>query len=210
MKTQKAIISFSKTKDHELADIGQAIANKMTNNPNYPTPTLSISDLQAAITAYSSALIQAQDGSKADVVAKNASRTTLENDLSALGNYVNLIADGDALKLQSSGFPLTKLPEPIGILDAPILTVHYGENAGEMGVEISPIAKASGYIVLYAVVPAPADNNDWSSKSMSSSKSTLTHLKSGNKYVFKAAALSSEANKMNIYNFSTPIEKIVP
>ena len=134
MKTQKAIISFSKTKDHELADIGQAIANKMTNNPNYPTPTLSISDLQAAITAYSSALIQAQDGSKADVVAKNASRTTLENDLSALGNYVNLIADGDALKLQSSGFPLTKLPEPIGILDAPILTVHYGENAGEMGV----------------------------------------------------------------------------
>ena len=210
MKTQKAIISFSKTKDHELADIGQAIANKMTNNPNYPTPTLSISDLQAAITAYSSALIQAQDGSKADVVSKNASRTTLENDLSALGNYVNLIADGDALKLQSSGFPLTKLPEPIGILDAPILTVHYGENAGEMGVEISPIAKASGYIVLYAVVPAPADNNDWSSKSMSSSKSTLTHLKSGNKYVFKAAALSSEANKMNIYNFSTPIEKIVP
>ena len=210
MKTQKAIISFSKTKDHELADIGQAIANKMTNNPNYPTPTLSISDLQAAITAYSSALIQAQDGSKADVVAKNVSRTTLENDLSALGNYVNLIADGDALKLQSSGFPLTKLPEPIGILDAPILTVHYGENAGEMGVEISPIAKASGYIVLYAVVPAPADNNDWSSKSMSSSKSTLTHLKSGNKYVFKAAALSSEANKMNIYNFSTPIEKIVP
>ncbi|MEI6146540.1 MAG: hypothetical protein D0531_02345 [Methylococcales bacterium] len=210
MKTQKAIISFSKTKDHELADIGQAIANKMTNNPNYPTPTLSISDLQAAITAYSSALIQAQDGSKADVVAKNASRTTLENDLSALGNYVNLIADGDALKLQSSGFPLTKLPEPIGILDAPILTVHYGENAGEMAIEISPIPKASGYIVLYAVVPAPADNNDWSSKTMSSSKATLTHLKSGNKYVYKAAALSSEANKMNIYNFSTPIEKIVP
>jgi len=210
MKTQKALISFVKTREHELSDIAQAIANKMTNNLIFSSPPISLIDLQAAIDAYSKALIQAQDGSKADTVTKNTYRLTLENDLSTLGNYVNLMSEGDLLKLQSSGFPLSKLPEPIGILEAPVLTMHYGENPGEMGIEISPIPKASGYIVLYAPVPAPADNNDWSSKTMSSSKATLTHLKSGSKYVYKATAISAEANKMNIYNFSTPIEKIVP
>ena len=210
MKTQKAIISFAKTKDHELTDLAQAIANKMTNNIHFSTPTISLSDLQAAIDAYSDALIQTQSGSKADTVTKNTYRLTLENDLSRLGAYVNLIADGDLLKLQSSGFPLSKLPEPIGILEAPILTVHYGDNPGEMGIEISPIPKASGYIVLYAPTPAPADNNDWNSKVLSSAKGILTHLKSETKYIYKAAAISSEANKMDIYNFSTPVEKIVP
>jgi hypothetical protein len=210
MKTQKAIISFARTKDHELGDIAQAIVHQMTNNINFSSPTIALSDLQAVIDAYSHALIQTQSGSKADTVTKNTYRLTLENDLSRLGAYVNLMADGDMLKLQSSGFPLSKLPEPIGILDAPVLTVHYGENPGEMGIEISPIPKASGYIVLYAPTPAPLDNNDWNSKNLSSAKGILTHLKSETKYVFKAAALSSEANKMDIYNFSTPIEKIVP
>ncbi len=210
MKTQKAIISFAKTKDHELTDTAQAIANKMTNNLNFSSPTISLIDLQAAIAAYSSALVQAADGSKADTATKNACRLTLENDLSTLGTYVNLIAEGDVVKLQSSGFPLSKLPEPIGILEAPILTVHYGDNPGEMAIEISPIPKASGYIVLYAPTPAPADNNDWNSKILSSAKGILTHLKSETKYVLKAAAISTEANKMDIYNFSTPVEKIVP
>jgi hypothetical protein len=210
MKTQKAIISFVKTRDHELADAAQAITNKMTNNLNFGNPSISLSDLQAAIDAYSNALIQTQSGSKADTATKNAYRLTLENDLSRLGAYVNLMADGDLLKLQSSGFPLSKLPEPIGILEAPVLTMHYGENPGEMGIEISPIPKASGYIVLYAPVPAPIDNNEWFNKTLSSSKGTLTHLKSETKYVYKAAAISAEANKMDIYNFSTPVEKIVP
>ncbi len=210
MKTQKAIISFSKTKDHELIDIAQTIANKMTNNPLFTSTPISLIDLQAAIAAYSSALIKAQNGSKEDTVTKNAYRVTLENELSTLGTYVNLIAAGNILKLQSAGFPLTKLPEPVGILEAPILTVSYGNNAGEMGINITPVPKASGYIILYAPTPAPADNNEWSSKTISSSKFTLTHLKSETKYVFKAAAMSAEANKMDIYNFSTPIEKIVP
>ena len=42
----------------------------------------------------------------------------------------------------------------------------------------------------------------------------LSHLKSGTKsgtkYVFKVTATSPEANKMNTYNFSNPVEKFVP
>ena len=38
MKTQKALISFVKTREHELGDIAQAIANKMTNNLIFTSP----------------------------------------------------------------------------------------------------------------------------------------------------------------------------
>ena len=38
----------------------------------------------------------------------------------------------------------------------------------------------------------------------------LSPLKSGTQYVFKATATSPEANKMNTYNFSNPVEKFVP
>ena len=120
------------------------------------------------------------------------------------------MAENDVVKLDSSGFPLSKLPEPIGILEAPNLTVYYGKNPGEISIEMSVIPKASGYIVLYSPLPAPGENAEWYDKLFSSVKGTLTNLKSETKYIFKAAAISSEANKMGTYNFSDSVEKLVP
>lgn len=210
MKTQKALISFAKVKDHEIANVAQNIVNKMTINAHFSQPTPTLISVQQTISTYADALLKAKDGSKQDTAYKNACRLNLENALSSLGSYVNLTAEADLVKLESSGFPLSKIPEPIGILAAPTITVTYGKNPGEIHIECSVIPNASGYIILYSPVPAPADNNEWYNKQWSSSKGTLTQLKSEIKYEFKAAAMSSEANKMGIYNFSDPVEKMVP
>ena len=211
MKTQKALIDFSKSKDRDLAHEAQNIVSKMTNNANFTNPTPSLATLQAAISAYADALVASNDGSKADTANKNAQRVALESYLSALAAYVNSTAAGDLVKLDSSGFALSKLPSPVGILDAPAtLTVDYGKNPGEVNIIIGTVERASGYIVLYTPLPAPADNDEWYSKLFSKSKGTLTHLNSAVKYVFKAAATSAEANKMGLYNFSNPVEKLVP
>jgi hypothetical protein len=210
MKTQKALISFVKVKDHELAHVAQNIINKMTSNAHFGEPKPALMSVQEIIITYSDALLKAKDGSKLDTAYKNACRLKLENALSSLGSYVNLTAETDIVKLESSGFPLSKIPEPIGILEAPTITVTYGNNPGEIHIECSVINKASGYIILYSPLPAPIDNNEWYSKQWSSSKGTLTQLKSEIKHVFKAAAMSAQANKMGIYNFSDPVEKMVP
>ena len=210
MKMQKALINFAKEKDHELANTAQNIVNKMTINPYFTNPTPPLATIQQAISDYASALVIAKDGSKADTANKNACRATLEGALYALGAYVNMIAQSDVVKLESSGFPISKQPEPVGILDAPTLTVRYGNNAGEIGIEIGIVPRSSGYIVLYSPLPAPVDNDEWYSKVFSSSKGTLTHLTSESRYVFKAAAISAIANKMGLYNFSNPVEKLVP
>ena len=210
MKTQKARISFVRVIDHELAIVGQNIVNKMTTNVNFSDPKPTLMSVQELIINYSDALLKAKDGSKLDTAYKNACRLNLENALSILGSYVNLTAEADVVKLESSGFPLSKIPEPIGILKAPTITVTYGNNPGEIHIECSVIHNASGYLILYSPLPAPADNNEWYSKQWSSSKGTLTQLKSEIKHVFKAAAMSTEANKTGIYNFSDPVEKMVP
>lgn len=210
MRTQKAIVSFTKVRDSELVNTAQNIVNKMTINPYFTDPQPSLITIQTYIAAYSAALVKAKDGSKEDTANKNACRLTLETALFTLGNYVNLAAEHDVVKLDSSGFPLSKLPEPIGILEAPILTVYYGKNPGEISVQMSVVPKASGYIVLYSPLPAPAENAEWYDKLFSGTRGTLTNLKSETKYIFKAAAISSEANKMGTYNFSDPVEKLVP
>ena len=211
MKTQKALINFSRSKDHDLAHEAQYIVSKMTENVFFTNPVPSLATVQAAITAYTDALVASNDGSKADTANKNVQRDALESCLSALAGYVNTIAAGDLVKLDSSGFALSKLPSPVGILDAPAtLTVDYGKNPGEVSITIGTVERASGYIVLYSPLPAPDDNDEWYSKVFSKSKGTLTHLNSASKYVFKAAATSAEANKMGLYNFSNPVEKLVP
>ena len=210
MRVQKAIVSFTKVRDSEIANTAQNIVNKMTINPYFTDPQPPLITIQEYIIAYSTALVKAKDGSKEDTANKNAWRLTLETALFKLGNYVNLVAEHDVVKLDSSGFPVSKLPEPIGILEAPTLTVHYGNNPGELIIEISVVPKASGYIVLYSTLPAPADNKEWYETVFSSTRGTLSNLKSETKQVIKAAAISSEANKMGVYNFSDPVEKWVP
>ena len=89
MKTQKALINFSRSKDHDLAHEAQNIVSKLTNNANFTNPTPSLATVQAAITAYNDALVVGNDGSKADTANKNAQRDALESCLSALAVYVN-------------------------------------------------------------------------------------------------------------------------
>jgi hypothetical protein len=210
VRIQKALINISKTRDSELANKAQNIVNKMSINPYFTNPLPPLLTIQEYIAAYSTALVKAKDGSKEDTANKNACRLTLENALYALGYYVNLVADNDVVKLDSSGFPISKLPEPIGILEAPTITVHYGNNPGEMYIEISHVPKASGYIVLYSPIPAPADNGEWYQKIVSGTKVTITNLKSESKYDFKVATISTKANKTGIYNYSDTVEKLVP
>jgi hypothetical protein len=122
-----------------------------------------------------------------------------------------LVDKGDVVKLDSTGFKLWKLPQPVGILEAPaFLNITYGNNPSEVSIEIDFVQRVTGYIVLYTPSPTSEDNNEWYSQLFSKSKGTLTHLKRECKYDFKAEAVSSEANKMNLYNFSDTVEKFIP
>lgn len=210
MKKQKARIDFSRVPDNDLTELAQLIYNKMFGNPDFPNPTPTLIVFQTSITDYSDALIKAKDGTKQDTAEKNSKRKALEENLSILGDYVNDTAKGDVVKLEGSGFPLTKVPEPVGILPPPeSFDVTVCKNPGDVKIKISVVKRASGYIVLFAKVPPPVNDAEWQSKTFSMSRGLITGLESGKKYVLKAAAASREANKIGLYNFTEPVEVIV-
>lgn len=209
MRKQKTIISYAKINDTEFADLVQHIITRMTKNTDFPTPSPTLAVIQASYKAFIDALAKAKEGSKQDTANKNEKRSELEVNLSNLGNYVNAVANGNIVKLDGSGFPISKLPENIGILPAPdYIHVTDGDNHGELNVEICPVAKALSYTVLYAESPAPENDMDWYNKTFSKSKGTIVGLARGKKYIVKVAATSSEANKLGYYNFSQPVERI--
>ena len=210
MKKQKAKIDFTRVKDSDLREIARSIVNKMTSNPNFPNPAPALPLIQIDIDEYFDALVKCHDGTKLNTVIKNDKRSVLENKLAHLGNYVNSIAEGDLVKLDSSGFPLSKIPTPVGILPAPVsFKINEGENPGEIYFDITTVKKAKGYIVIYAKVPVPEKLEDWQSKTSSMSKGYMRGLESGKQYAFMVAATSNESNKTGLYNFTKPIKKFI-
>jgi len=214
MRPQKAVINFQHVKDNDLPEVSQLIHDKLDGNADFPALPVLLPAFQLAITDYSSALVTAKDGTKQDTAKKNAKRKILEGMLAENGNYVNLIANGDLVKLEGSGYPLTKVPAPVGILEQPsYFKVMDGIDPGSVKIENSPVAKSTGYIVLFYEikdgVPPPASDSEWQKCIFSKTTGLITGLKSGSKYMFKSAATSPEANKMSLYNFTEPIERFV-
>jgi len=214
MKKQKAIIDFTRFRDNDLPEIATLIHNKLASSPDFPDLPVIPDELLIGINEYSTALVNSKDGTKQDTAIKNAKREVLEGMLAMNGNYVNLVADGDLVKLEGSGYPLTKLPEPVGILDQPkSFKVSDGLDPGSVSIEIGVVEKATGYIVLYYEVKTdgsePPPNSLWQSKAFSKTSGLIAGLNSGKKYTFKASATSPEANEINLYNFTEPIERFV-
>ena len=209
MRGQKAVIGFTRYGEKDLIVVAQNIVNKMPSDPDFPNPTPPISSVKESLKDFKMALAKSIEGTKQDTAYKNEKKKELILKLSNLGEYVNTVANGDVTKIDGSGFPLTKLPAPIGTLPAPAyIHVTDNDNHGELAVDISYVPKASGYMVLYSEAPAPEDLNDWHSTVFSKTKGELIDLKSATKYVFKAAAMSSTANQRNHYNYTGTVERI--
>ena len=213
MRIQKAIINYSYVRDNDLTEVSQLIINKLTGNTYFLNPPVTLIIVQTATDDYSTALVQAKDGTKADTADKNAKRKILEGYLSQLADYVNDTAKGDLVMLEGSGCPLSKVPEPIGILPAPeSFKVSEGDDPGEAKIEFDVVDRASGYVVLYRVVEEGIDtppDAEWQRKSLNKATGLITGMQSGKKYEFKAAARSAEADEIEQYNFTEPVQKYI-
>lgn len=104
MNQTKAIIDFSGYTSAELGPIAQHIHDELTTHAaDFPDPPVTLADFQTLITAYAAALVARESNASADIVALTAAREALEDALSKLGLFVNLVANGDALLVEKSG-----------------------------------------------------------------------------------------------------------
>ncbi|MEI6055045.1 MAG: hypothetical protein WCR55_03215 [Lentisphaerota bacterium] len=210
MKHQRALINYSRVKDNDLQELVQGIISQLTKNTNYPNPDPALSVLQASLKAFNDALVKCQHGTKEDTAVKNEKRIALEANLTTLGNYVNSVAKGNTAMLDSSGLPLSKLPQPVGFIPAPEnFKVTDGENPGEIYFEMKKNKQSTGNIIAYALSPAPENIEDWHQKTFTAATGWIGGLESGKKYAFKAAHASAKADSIGVYNYTIITERFV-
>ena len=203
---RKVLIGFTTDSDDFILVEAKTVVSSMTNNSFFELPVPPMVEVALGVETYENALIKArQTKSIQDMEAKKVAKLNLQNLLSRLANYVNLIADGDVAKLESSGFQLNKPRQYIGILDAPHAITLSSVRTGQVDIKIDKVENASGYLVMFREI----GEDIWHSELLSKTTGTIKNLKSVARYEFKTAATSSASSSLNEYNYSQIISVLV-
>lgn len=104
----------------KLVERARAIIKALTGNADFPNPTPSLAEVEAATDAVEDADNDVQNnGGRQDYLKRDLRVQTLRDLLTLLGAYVQVTSGGDPEKILSTGFKLRKAPEPVGPLPAP-------------------------------------------------------------------------------------------
>ena len=112
--------NFGRLSDTELDNFAQGVIDALTGNATYPTPPVTLANLQAAVDDYTAKMAAAQTGGVADTAAKNNSRNTLEEMLRKVAAYVQMMCNEDPVLLLSSGFQMQSTNRTSTPLEKPI------------------------------------------------------------------------------------------
>jgi hypothetical protein len=187
------IIDYSRDTDLELDVFAQNVYTALNPNPNFTWGETVMRNFQSNITAYRTALEKAQNGTPAETARKNAARKVLVVDLKNIALEVNIQANGDLLKLQSSGLRLAKTRSKVGILPKPTgFTVRSGGNSGDLLCIVDTHPNALSYNFYSAPAPSPASINDWRLTPSTTHKKNIAGFTPGKQYELKCAYQGSE------------------
>lgn len=134
------------------------IYTNMVGNPNFPDPTPSMAEFHTAIVQLEGAIVAALDRGRTAIVLKNTAEKKLSEMITRLAAYVNSVCMGDAAMILSSGFHLSKRPEPISKIPAPrYARVKATAFRSQLLIKWEPVSGAIAYVVEEAVAANTID-----------------------------------------------------
>ena len=182
----RLLVSFARAKTPDLLMFGYHVVTELTANPDFTTlnPTLPV--VTASLDALKAADDEAMGGSKMAIAIRAQSKIDTILLLRQLATSVENQANGDRVKLLSSGFAVTKVPAKIGQLPPPEAPkVIQGMNPGEIKCSVSKPKGASAVIWRIALASAPAVYLD--TVTSLGGRYTFTGLTAGTIYLVQAA-----------------------
>lgn len=187
---KRAITNFVKLSDGNLESKTHSIISSMTGNPYFPTPTPTLAALETAADNYSSALVKAGTGNRADVADKNAKREILLNLMRIMCDCVNMTANGDSTMILSSGFDISKDPQPVVLTRPENLKVENGVASGSLLLSVKAVKAAHAYFYEYTTdaTLAPAS---WVSTSGTTCKTEFSNLQPGTLYYCRVGVVGT-------------------
>jgi hypothetical protein len=186
---------FNRLSEGELLMAATAIVDAMTANSNFPTLAATVTLVATATTEYGTALSEAANRDRVAIATKNAKKAALITLLRHLGDLVEGVANGDVVKLTSSGYTLAKQPansEPLTKPNPPVL------RSGNPGQVLSTgVAVRQAKSVLHMITPDPlTPASEWNSTVSTSRRHTYNNLESGKRYWFKQGIVGVRSQYM--------------
>ena len=174
-----------------LALIRNVIA-KMTGNTNFTTPAVTLAAMKTLADAFEAAIEDATNGSRQSKLVRNQLMLDVREMLRAQADYVRSVCNGDAVKLESSGYDLAKQREPIGIPGtAKDMQAHFTNLKGQVELRWKSVYGAHGYQV-WMTDKDPAVDANWSAIGYTTRvKHLVTDLASYKAYWFCVSAIGT-------------------
>ena len=192
----------------EKIQFARRVAEALSANPNFPSPSPAIGNLEDRTASLE---LGYNDAQAARQTAKM--KTSIQDDRSAeldgvltlLAFYVENASGGDKAKIESAGFNVKNPPAPIGTLPAPVdLQVAPSEHSGTADVAWKPVRGARAYTIERAT---DAPELDWGVIGTSTKKdASLNSMVSGRKYWFRVAAIGAAGQSA----YSDPVPLFAP
>lgn len=145
LNTYRISLSFTRLKDGDVPPFAKSILENMTNNASFPTPTVPLATVVAALADYEAKLAAAEDGTKRDTAEKDIAKRTLLVMLRQLASYVQSVASEDLSMLLSSGFQPVNPPSPPIELPKPVIAKVENNQSTQLQVRLNPVATARAY-----------------------------------------------------------------
>jgi hypothetical protein len=138
-------LSFARLPDQELDNFAQSIKDQMTGNTAFPTPPVTMANLQTAKDDFTQKIADAAVGGPPATAAKNNSRQALLGLLRQLASYVQIASNNDTAALLSSGFQAMSTNRAQAPLDQPTNLVIKNGTTGQLVASVSPVRNTSMY-----------------------------------------------------------------
>jgi hypothetical protein len=189
-------MGFAKLPDTELDNFTNGVFKGLTDNAaTYPTPPVTLANLQTARNDFTAKIAAAKAGGPADTAAKNNSRQELLGMLRQLVSYVQINCNNDMALLLGSGFQAMSTNRAQSPLDQPQGLVIKNGASGQLVASVSPVKNTSMY-----EGRAKAPTGDWLPSVFTGDSQHITFdaLTPGTNYFVQVRALGGSTGQSRL------------
>lgn len=203
MKKQFLVLDFIRYPVPQKIAFYRTVIKKVDGNAYFPNPDVTIAVLISLVDALEAAYIAAQDGGKTATATMHDCVDAADAAFRKLAAYVERVADGDETIILSSGFNLSKEPNPVKKVE---LSVTQEEESGVVFLKRQAVSGAKTYIWQYCSGDAPAAEEAWTFAGFGTQVTfTVRNLTPGVKYWFRVAVVTSKGTEA----YCSPVSKMV-
>jgi hypothetical protein len=151
----KAKLGLHGVSDTDAAKAFMTSYQGLLNNSKFPNTPVDLATFKSGIDQFDALIIDAEDGGKKAISAKNKQRLVLVKMYTQLGHYAEAACNDDLAAFITSGFAqqapkIRTAPQPL--TEAKFRSIDRGTNSGDVVVEPEKQTGAVAYDVRYALV----------------------------------------------------------